>query len=57
MRDQQDIVENIVVILRKNRDTINAMRPCQVTIHIPPAEDKAAKPCLELGKIKLRNGD
>jgi hypothetical protein len=49
-----DIVEQMVAILRRNREEIERLRPCQLTIHLPPPEDPKGQPCLELGKIKIR---
>jgi hypothetical protein len=48
------IVERIVAVLRRNAEEIERLRPAQITIHLPPPEDRNAEPCLELGKIKLR---
>jgi len=47
-------VETVVALLRRNRDVIEASRPCQITIHLPPDTDPKGEPHLELGKIKLR---
>lgn len=49
-----DVVEQIVAVLRRNRDRINDNRPAEIMIHVPPAEDPKAEVCLVLGKIKLR---
>lgn len=48
------IVEQIVAIIRRNGIEIERLRPGQITIHLPPPDDRRAEPQIELGRIKLK---
>lgn len=49
-----DIIEQAILELRRNRDQICKLLPCKVTIHLPP-EGSRDPPCVEVNaKLKPR---
>ena len=46
------IIEQVVAAIRRERDRIESLAPCKLTVHIPPPGSKEP-PCLEItAKLK-----